>query len=90
MLHNQSQTMPDPYTIIPNHIHRLKPDYRGLGLPARVSIYGAAPRPAEAYEMVTDGYVIRDNKSNTVSNYFYGKRIHTLDEAQATLAKLNA
>ena len=61
-------------------------------LPKRVSFYGAAPIPSEAYEVkYSPSIEMTDSRGRvTYSNYFYGKTIKTFDEAQEASKKLNA
>ena len=60
------------FTVIPRLIHQLKAGFEGVGA-KQVSFYGALPSPAHAYEVVEDGFSIRNSRDNTTSNYFYGK-----------------
>ena len=65
-----------------------KTDHRAPG-PERVSIHGALPAPAEAYEIASDGWTIYDERRNTYSNYFFGKvGIESQAEAEAIIARL--
>lgn len=77
------------YELRPNRFYRLKPEYSGAG-PARVSLFGAAPRPAEAYEIAEEGFSIYDRRNNTYSNYFFGRiGIASREEGEDIIARLD-
>jgi hypothetical protein len=81
--------MNNQYEIVPRRFYQLKAGYSGL--PEKVSIYGAPPRPFTAYELVNKGYSIFDKKNNTYSNYFFGKiGIDSEQEAQDIISRLTA
>jgi hypothetical protein len=76
------------YSLVPRKIWQRKPGFTGC--PAQVSIHGALPSPREAYEMAEKGYSIYDSRSNTYSNYFFGKiGILTKEEGMAIISRLN-
>lgn len=78
------------YEVVPARVYRLRPEFAGSGLAPRVSPYGAAPRPLEAYELAQEGFSVYDRKRNTYSNYFFGKvGIATLEEGEAIVARLD-
>lgn len=77
------------YEITPRRFWKRKAGFSGC--PETVSIYGAMPRPKEAYEMVEQGFSIYDARNNTYSNYFFGKiGIDTKEEAENIIARLTA
>ena len=79
------------YSAQPKQAWTKKASHANTPGPSGVSIYGALPHPREAYEMTTDGWTIYDAKTNTYSNYFFGKvGIETEQEANETIARLDA
>lgn len=80
---------PNPYTLTPRRYWQRKPGFSGC--PETVSIYGAMPKPREAYEIAEKGFSIYDKRSNTYSNYFFGKvGIASQEEGEAIIARLLA
>ena len=78
------------YKAISNPYYALK---AGLaGLPKRVSFYGAAPIPSEAYEVRhAPSIEITDSRGRvTYSNYFYGEMLKSFEQAEAVANKLNS
>jgi hypothetical protein len=79
--------MKNPYQVVPRKFWQRKPGFTGI--PENVSLYGALPRPVDAYEMVEKGWSIYDSRNNTYSNYFFGKiGIETLEEANNIILRL--
>lgn len=77
------------YKAVPSQVWIKKPGFEHVQAPARVSVYGSLPSPREAYEIKTEGWSIFDSKSNTYSNFFFGKRgIETEEEANAIIERL--
>ena len=61
-----------------------------LELPDTVSFFGAMPIPKNAYELKQRASIeVNDNGRITYSNYFFGKRITTIIEAEKMVKKLN-
>ena len=78
------------YKAISNPLWKLKDEYAHLSLPKHVSFTGAMPSPKEAYEVIhKPSMEINDKGRITYSNYFYGKILQTMEEAQVTAEKLN-
>ena len=78
------------YKAISNPYYSLK---AGLaGLPKRVSFYGAAPVPSEAYEVRhAPSIEITDSRGRvTYSNYFYGEVLKSFEQAESVASKLNS
>jgi len=76
------------YSLVPHRFWKRKDGVTGC--PPRVSIYGSLPSPRESYEMAQEGYSVYDRKSNTYSNYFFGKiGIETEEEGLEIVTKLN-
>jgi len=78
------------YKAINNPYYALK---SGLaGLPKRVSFYGAAPIPSEAYEVKhAPSIEITDSRGRvTYSNYFYGEVLKSFEQAESVASKLNS
>ena len=78
------------YKAVNNPYYSLK---AGLsGLPERVSFYGAAPIPANAYEVKHKPSIeVTDSRGRvTYSNYFFGDVLKTFEQAKSVAAKLNA
>lgn len=81
--------MQNPYQVVPRKFWQRKPGFTGI--PETVSLYGALPRPADAYEMVEKGFSIYDKRNNTYSNYFFGKiGIETEEEANNIIRRLTS
>jgi hypothetical protein len=81
--------MKNPYQPVVRKFWQRKPGFTGI--PEKVSLYGALPRPVDAYELVESGYSIYDSRNNTVSNYFFGKiGIETLEEANNIIQRLTS
>jgi len=78
------------YKAIENPYYALKDGLTGL--PERVSFYGAAPRPVEAYEVkYAPSVEMTDSRGRvTYSNYFYGEVLKTFEQAEAVASELNA
>ena len=78
------------YKAISNPLWKLKDEFSHLSLPKHVSFHGAMPSPKEAYEVIhKPSMEINDRGRITYSNYFYGKILQTMEEAQAIAEKLN-
>jgi hypothetical protein len=78
------------YKAISNPLWKLKDEFNHLSLPKHVSFHGAMPSPKEAYEVIhKPSMEINDRGRITYSNYFYGKILQTMEEAQAIAEKLN-
>jgi len=77
------------YKAVNNPHYALKSGWHGL--PKRVSFYGAAPVPLEAYEVKhAPSIEITDSRGRvTYSNYFYGV-LKTFEQAEAVASKLNS
>lgn len=78
------------YKAVNNPYYALKTGLEGL--PKRVSFHGAAPIPAEAYEVnYSPSIEVTDSRGRvTYSNYFYGEVLKTREQALAVAEKLNA
>jgi hypothetical protein len=77
------------YKAISNPLWKLKDEYAHLSLPKHVSFMGAMPSQ-EAYEVIhKPSMEINDKGKITYSNYFYGKILQTMEEAQEVAEKLN-
>jgi hypothetical protein len=78
------------YTPVSNPLWKLKDEFAHLLLPKHVSFHGAMPSHVEAYEVIhRPSMEINDGGRITYSNYFGGKILQTLEEAQAWAEKLN-
>jgi len=79
------------YKAISNPLWKLKDEYAHLSLPKHVSFHGAMPQPEEAYEVIHKPSMEVNNQGIiTYSNYFYGKILETMGEAQEVAEKLNS
>ena len=79
------------YTAIQIPSYKLLPEFTGSNLPKTVSFFGARPEPFDAYEVVYSPSIeINSNGRITYSNFFYGYRIETMEQAEETANKLNA
>lgn len=77
------------YKAISNPIWNLKESHSNK-LPKHVSFHGALPSPKEAYELThKPSMEINDGGRITYSNYFYGKILETMEEAEEVAVKLN-
>jgi len=79
------------YKAISNPLWKLKESHNNKLLPKHVSFHGALPSPKEAYELThKPSMEINDGGRITYSNYFYGKILETMGEAQEVAEKLNS
>lgn len=78
------------YKAISNPLWKLKDEFKHLLLPKHVSAHGSLPSNVECYELIhRPSMQINDRGRITYSNYFGGKILETMEEAQAVAEKLN-
>jgi hypothetical protein len=78
------------YKAISNPLWKLKDEFNHLLLPKHVSAHGSLPSHRRCYELIhRPSMEINDRGRITYSNYFGGKILQTLEDAQAWAEKLN-